>query len=115
MRWCKPWQQARPLSLSIANYSAELYRLAGYSIFRRWAVRIDTLERLADLIRSILKWQPSSAPRPEGVYDGRHFIITPAMMSIHGTKAEDMEEILKISVTGLRQVMRSQSQLIYRK
>ena len=34
-------------------------------------------------------------PRPDGAYDGRAFIVTPAMMSILGATAEDMEEVLK--------------------
>lgn len=77
------------------DFSTEFYRLAGYRIVGRRAVRIDILERLADLIRPALNWQPGSDPRPDGAYDGRHFIITPAMMSILGATAEDMEEILK--------------------
>lgn len=77
------------------DFSTEFYRLAGYRIVGRRAVRVDILERLADLIRPALNWHPGSDPRPDGAYDGRHFIITPAMMSILGATAEDMEEILK--------------------
>jgi len=71
------------------------YRLAGYRVLGRRAVRIDILERLADLIRPALAWRPGSGARPEGAYDGGRFIVTPAMMSILGATAEDMEEILK--------------------
>ncbi len=71
------------------------YRLAGYRVLGRRAVRIDILERLADLIRPALAWRPGSGTRPEGAYDGGRFIVTPAMMSILGATGEDMEEILK--------------------
>lgn len=71
------------------------YRLAGYRVLGRRAVRIDILERLADLIRPALAWRPGSGTRPDGAYDGGRFIVTPAMMSILGATTEDMEEILK--------------------
>src|SRR5690606_18131554 len=53
------------------------------------------LERLADLIRPALAWRAGSGARPEGAYDGATFMVTPAMMSILGATADDMEEILK--------------------
>lgn len=77
------------------SYDPMFYQLAGYRVLGRRAVRIDILERLADLIRPALSWKPGSGTRPDGAYDGRHFIVTPAMMSILGATAEDMEEILK--------------------
>jgi ATP-dependent RNA helicase SUPV3L1/SUV3 len=58
-------------------------------------VRVDILERLADLIRPALAWKAGTGVRPEGAFDGNAFTVTPAMMSILGAKAEDMEEILK--------------------
>jgi ATP-dependent RNA helicase SUPV3L1/SUV3 len=58
-------------------------------------VRVDILERLADLIRPATNWKPGLGPRPEGAYDGHAFTVTPAMMSILGANADDMEEILK--------------------
>lgn len=71
------------------------YRLAGYRVLGRRAVRIDILERLADLIRPALAWRPGSGARPDGAYDGGRFIVTPAMMSILGATTDDMEEILR--------------------
>ncbi|TPF74968.1 helicase [Brucella gallinifaecis] len=76
-------------------FDPQFYRLAGYRVLGRRAVRIDILERLADLIRPALAWRPGSGTRAEGAYDGGRFIVTPAMMSILGATAEDMEEILK--------------------
>jgi len=77
------------------GFDAAFYRLAGYRTLGRRAVRVDILERLADLIRPALSWRAGTGPRPEGAYDGAAFIVTPAMMSILGATAEDMEEILK--------------------
>jgi len=77
-------------------FNNEFYRLAGYRVLAQRAVRVDMLERLADLIRPALSWKPESGePRPDGAYDGRHFIITPAMLSIMGATMQDMEEVLK--------------------
>ena len=77
------------------NFDQQFYRLAGYRVLGRRAVRIDILERLADLIRPALAWRPGSGARPDGAFDGGRFIVTPAMMSILGATSEDMEEILK--------------------
>lgn len=76
-------------------FEPEFYRLAGYRVLGRRAVRVDILERLADLIRPALAWRAGSGSRPDGAFDGAAFIVTPAMMSILGATAEDMEEILK--------------------
>lgn len=71
------------------------YKLAGFRFLGKRAVRIDILERLADIIRPLLQWKPGQAARPEGAYDGRRFTTTTAMLSILGATLEDMEEILK--------------------
>jgi len=76
-------------------FERNFYRLAGFRFLGKRAVRIDILERLADLIRPLLQWKPGAANRPDGAYDGRRFIATPAMLSILGATADDMEEILK--------------------
>ena len=77
------------------SYAPTFYQLAGYRILGRRAVRVDILERLADLIRTAVNWKPDNASRPDGAFDGRQFFVTPAMMSILGATADDMEEILK--------------------
>lgn len=77
------------------SFERNFYRLAGFRFLGKRAVRIDILERLADLIRPLLQWKPGSPIRPDGAYDGRHFLATPAMLSILGATADDMEEILK--------------------
>ncbi|MBN9232413.1 MULTISPECIES: helicase-related protein [Phyllobacteriaceae] len=76
-------------------FDKAFYRLAGYRNLGRRAVRVDILERLADLIRPATNWKPGLGPRPDGAYDGQAFMVTPPMMSILGATADDMEEILK--------------------
>ncbi|GGE21072.1 DEAD/DEAH box helicase [Aureimonas endophytica] len=85
----------RTSAVADAGFDPVFYALAGYRLLGRRAVRVDILERLADLIRPALAWKPGAAKRPEGGYDGSQFIATPAMMSILGATADDMEEILK--------------------
>lgn len=76
------------------SYERAFYKLAGFRFLGKRAVRIDILERLADLIRPLLQWKPGT-PRPDGAYDGRRFTATTAMLSILGATPDDMEEILK--------------------
>ena len=74
----------------------EFYRLAGFRFLGKRAVRVDILERLADLIRPALQWKPGvPGARPEAAYDGRRFITTTGMLSILGATQDDIEEILK--------------------
>jgi len=78
-----------------SKISEDIYRLCGFRILGKKAVRIDILERLADLIRPTTTWKPGGGnPKPDGAIDGRAFFVTPAMMSILGATHEDMEEIL---------------------
>ncbi|WP_296745537.1 helicase-related protein [Mesorhizobium sp.] len=76
-------------------FDKTFYKLAGYRNLGRRAVRVDILERLADLIRPATNWKPGLGQRPDGAYDGNAFMVTPPMMSILGATADDMEEILK--------------------
>ncbi|WP_421915886.1 helicase-related protein [Mesorhizobium sp.] len=76
-------------------FDKSFYKLAGYRNLGRRAVRVDILERLADLIRPATNWKPGLGQRPDGAYDGQSFMVTPPMMSILGANADDMEEILK--------------------
>jgi ATP-dependent RNA helicase SUPV3L1/SUV3 len=78
-----------------AGFERMFYKLAGFRFLGKRAVRIDILERLADIIRPLLQWKPGQPNRPEGAYDGRRFTTTTAMLSILGATLEDMEEILK--------------------
>ena len=84
------WEVALDESLAGHGYSLEI---EGPQIWI--AVRVDILERLADLIRPALAWRAGTGTRPDGAWDGNAFLVTPPMMSILGATADDMEEILK--------------------
>ena len=73
-----------------------LYRTAGYRICGERAVRVDILERLADLIRPALSWREGApGPKPDGFFDGRSFLISGAMTSLTGASGEDFASILR--------------------
>jgi ATP-dependent RNA helicase SUPV3L1/SUV3 len=73
-----------------------LYRIAGYRVCGERAVRIDILERLADLIRPALAWRPGvPGERPPGAVDGTAFVVTPAMTSLIGAAGEDFRSVLR--------------------
>jgi len=80
-----------------AGFKPQFYALAGYRIFGRRAVRFDSLEKLADLIRQALEWREgeSGRPRPAAYYDARQFVVSNQMLSSLGVSHADMEEILK--------------------
>jgi ATP-dependent RNA helicase SUPV3L1/SUV3 len=81
----------------VEEFDKDIYRQFGFRIYGRRAVRIDILERLADLIRPALSWRADSdSARPEGaIEEGRGFMVTPAMTSLLGASGEDMSTILK--------------------
>src|SRR4029078_4000699 len=72
------------------------YGVCGYRICGPRVVRIDMLERLADLIRDRVFWRPRfpEEPRPNGSVDGGGFTIVPDMMSLVGWFGEEVEAIL---------------------
>ncbi len=74
----------------------QLYKTVGFGVYGKRAVRIDILERLADLIRPLLSWRPTEdAPEPpEGAVE-RGFTVTVAMTSLLGCAGEDFSTILK--------------------
>jgi len=82
----------------VEGYDEVVYRLAGYRAMGTKAVRVDILERLADLIRPATGWRlkpDSTTVRPEGAWDGSGFMVTPAMLSILGATHENMADILR--------------------
>ena len=75
------------------------YRVAGFHVCGPRAVRIDMLERLADLIRPLVAWRadpanPSAAP-PKGATGDGGFRATPEMMSILGCSAGELGNVLQ--------------------
>lgn len=74
----------------------DAYRTLGYRLAGERAVRVDILERLADLIRPALAWREgASLPKPPGAFDGRSFTVTQAMTSLTGSAGEDFASILR--------------------
>jgi ATP-dependent RNA helicase SUPV3L1/SUV3 len=71
-----------PVDLAVP---AEFYHVLGFRICGYRAVRLDMLERIADLIRLIIATRR---------YNGG-FIITPAMMSLVGCSSEEFSGLLK--------------------
>ena len=74
----------------------DAYRVLGYRQCGERAVRVDILERLADLIRPALAWRETSpGEKPTGAFDGRGFVVTQAMTSLTGSAGEDFASILR--------------------
>jgi len=74
----------------------DAYRVLGYRQCGERAVRVDILERLADLIRPALSWREASpGTKPAGAFDGRGFVVTQAMTSLTGSSGEDFASILR--------------------
>jgi ATP-dependent RNA helicase SUPV3L1/SUV3 len=74
-----------------------LYRLVGFRVAGERAVRLDILERLADIIRPLIAWKPAGdATPPDGaIPQGGGFTVTVAMTSLLGCSGEDFSSILK--------------------
>lgn len=74
----------------------DAYRVLGYRQAGERAVRVDILERLADLIRPALAWRENSpGEKPAGAFDGRGFVVTQAMTSLTGSAGEDFASVLR--------------------
>ncbi|HWF95082.1 MAG TPA: helicase-related protein [Xanthobacteraceae bacterium] len=74
-----------------------LYAVAGYRVCGERAVRVDMLERLADIIRPALAWR-DGAPgvKPAAAFDGTGcFAVVVGMTSLVGCAGEDFAAILR--------------------
>jgi ATP-dependent RNA helicase SUPV3L1/SUV3 len=75
---------------------AALYGTAGYRVSGERAVRVDILERLADLIRPALSWREGAAgTKPPGAIVGGGFTVVNGMTSLTGASGEDFASILR--------------------
>jgi len=74
-----------------------LYLAAGFRVCGERAVRVDILERLADLIRPAIAYRPglTVGEPPAGTADGDGFVVTVAMTSLAGCSGEAFASILK--------------------
>ncbi|MEJ0052920.1 MAG: helicase-related protein [Methylovirgula sp.] len=73
------------------------YRAAGFHVCGERAVRVDILERLADLIRPAIAYRPGTTPGdpPAGAADGDGFIVTVSMTSLAGCSGDAFASILR--------------------
>ena len=92
----KPGLTSIPADPAVAD---AFYRTLGFHPCGPRAVRIDMLERLADLIRPLIAWRaPASNPSanaPKGSTGNGAFIVTPEMMSILGCSALELGNVLR--------------------
>jgi ATP-dependent RNA helicase SUPV3L1/SUV3 len=79
-----------------AGVPEAFYRVAGFHVCGARAVRIDMLERLADLIRPMLAWRAgASEAAPKGATGDGGFQTTGEMMSILGCPADELGDVLR--------------------
>jgi len=73
------------------------YGVCGYRICGSRVVRIDMLERLADMIRDRVFWRPRfrEEQRPAGSVEGGGFTVVADMMSLVGCSGDDFLGILR--------------------
>ena len=78
------------------SFPRELYRVVGFRIAGPRAIRLDILERLADLIRPLLAWRatPENTVPPVGAAPGGGFMVTVAMTSLLGCSGPEFAAIL---------------------
>jgi ATP-dependent RNA helicase SUPV3L1/SUV3 len=75
---------------------ANLYRTAGYRVCGERAVRVDILERLADLIRPALAWREGApGQKPAAAFPGSGFTVVNGMTSLIGASGEDFASVLR--------------------
>jgi len=79
------------------DISKGFYRAAGFRVCGERAVRVDILERLADLIRPAVAYRPGTTPGdpPAGAANGDGFVVTVAMTSLAGCSGESFASILR--------------------
>jgi ATP-dependent RNA helicase SUPV3L1/SUV3 len=74
-----------------------LYEIAGFKVAGSRAVRVDILERLADIIRPLIALdagRPYQGELPVGAAEGNGFRVTVEMTSLLGCSGEDFASIL---------------------
>lgn len=73
-----------------------LYEVAGFKVAGKRAVRVDILERLADIIRPLIALDPTrhQGDVPVGAAEGNGFRVTVEMTSLLGCSGEDFASIL---------------------
>jgi ATP-dependent RNA helicase SUPV3L1/SUV3 len=79
-----------------AQVPKDYYRVLGYRVCGERAVRVDILERMADIIRPAIAYRPgiTEGSVPEGAAEGNGFTVTISMTSLVGCAGEDFSKIL---------------------
>ncbi len=74
----------------------KLYEMSGFKVAGRRAVRVDILERLADIIRPLIALDASrhQGELPAGAAEANGFRVTVEMTSLLGTAGDDFASIL---------------------
>ncbi|WP_173088262.1 helicase-related protein [Devosia sp. 1635] len=85
-----------------------LYEVAGFKVAGKRAVRIDILERLADIIRPLIAIDPGhyQGEVPVGAAEGNGFRVTVEMTSLLGCSGEDFASILQSLGYRLRRTLK---------
>lgn len=93
----RPPQQGLTSVVVDTDMPEGFYRSVGFRVCGSRAVRIDMLERVADMIRGLIFWKPEKegATRPTGSVEGGGFEITADMMSLVGCSGDDFATILR--------------------
>ncbi|WP_375452628.1 helicase-related protein [uncultured Devosia sp.] len=86
----------------------QLYEIAGFKVAGKRAVRVDILERLADIIRPLIAVDPSrfQGEPPMGAAEGNGFRVTVEMTSLLGCSGEDFASILSSLGYRLRRTLK---------
>jgi ATP-dependent RNA helicase SUPV3L1/SUV3 len=74
------------------------YRASGYHVCGPRAVRMDIIERLADMIRPLIAWRQKDNPNatpPRGSTGDGGFLVLPEMLSILGCSGDELGLVLK--------------------
>ncbi|HYA81272.1 MAG TPA: helicase-related protein [Methylocystis sp.] len=82
---------------AVADAPKGFYRAAGYRLCGDRVVRVDILERLADLIRPAIAYRPGTSvgEPPPGAADQEGFVVTVAMTSLTGCSGDAFASILR--------------------
>src|SRR5262249_60628208 len=86
----------RPSIATDEEIPKPLYRIAGYRVCGVRAVRVDILERLADLIRPALAWRSGAAgAKPPGAIEGFGFTVSSGSPSLARCSGENFASVLR--------------------
>ncbi|HWJ88481.1 MAG TPA: helicase-related protein, partial [Pelagibacterium sp.] len=92
------------------SFDKRLYEVAGFKVAGERIVRVDILERLADIIRPLVAYdasRPVDTPPPDGAAEANGFRVTVEMTSLLGCAGEDFASVLKSLGYRLRRTLKT--------